>query len=167
MPVPNTDGSGHFFVMVFAVCFLLRRKIILLLNPDTRIYPLPCFCTVTYLSLPSVVCTAKLHQQASNKILHRDKFLSPANLYRETHSPHKAYTMMAKTTPWFAPYGLSKPVMKTIDSADGLRSAHQQKQPLTAGPLGTSGVPEMKIFSKIYHLNDELRFKFNLLYIRI
>ncbi len=61
----NTDGSVNKLVTIFAIYSCFPESLSWSLNPDTLICPLPNFCTVSYLSLPPVVCTAILHQWPS------------------------------------------------------------------------------------------------------
>ena len=75
-PTTNTDGSGNFFVTIFAnrSCTELKSSC-----SCTRIPASARFLSFIPWQIPysDHVCTATLHKAASTKFLHRDKFVVP------------------------------------------------------------------------------------------
>ncbi|GEM_PF-6277680 len=102
-----------------SIKFLHRDKFLAPINPDS------------YRDVPR-----SLRKVASNKFLHRD-LISATWKVCTAIAPERQIncTMMAKTAPCFASYGLRKILLKTIDSANALRSTQQCLLMLTAGPL--------------------------------
>ena len=115
---------------------LHRRKFLLLVKAMISHHCLPVnFCTMTWFRLRSSLCRETAPVPFCNICYNIEiqpfiKFV----LFRLRLSAFKC-TMMAKTAPCFAPFGLRKILPNSYNPADVLRSAQQRLLMLTAGPL--------------------------------